>query len=96
MTMAKVIVRDLFISDCDRWITNERAKASRNVENSKLRRVSAQSMRLQRTITGLVPRTLLPTLGNRTSITETRTTTIRRTATGSEPLGDEIKLCSAI
>jgi hypothetical protein len=92
MTMAKVIVRDPFISDCDRWETNERAKASRNLESSELCRVSAQSMRSRRTITGLVPRTLQRTPGNRTSITETRTTTIRITTNGLGPLGGGIKL----
>ena len=96
MTMAKVIVRDPFISDCDRWATNERAQASHNLENSKLCRVSAQSMRSRRTITGLVPRILQRTPGNRTSITETRTTTISFTTIGLGPLGDGARLCIAI
>ena len=42
--------------------------------------------RLQRSITGLVLRALLPALGHRTSITGTRPAAPRRPTAGSEPL----------
>lgn len=96
MTMATVIVRDPSIAGHDRWATNERAKASLSMENSVLRRVSAWPMRLRLPITGLVPRILLQTRGNRTSITGIRTTTIRITTTGFGLFGGGIKSCSVI
>ena len=94
--MATVIVRDPFISGHDRWETNERAKASRSMENSVLCRVSAWPMRLLLPITGLVPRIQRRTRGNRTSTMATRTTPIRITTTGFGLFGGGIKLCSAI
>ena len=82
MTMTKVIVRDPSISGHARWETNERAQASRCAENSVQCRVSVWPLRLLLTITGLVLRIQLRTLGNRTSITAIRTTTIRTIQTG--------------
>lgn len=96
MTMATVIVRDPSIAGHDRWATNEKAKASLSMENSLLRRVSAWPMRLLLTITGLVPRILQRTRGNRTSTMATRTTTIRVTTNGFGLFGGGIKLCSVI
>lgn len=89
--MAKVIVRDPFIAGCDRWKTNERAKASRRVDFSARCRVSARPLRLLLATTGLVPSTLQRTHGNRTSITATRTTTIRTIQTMLEPSGGGAK-----
>ena len=91
MTMAMVIVRDLSISGRDRWKFNERAKASPSLEKSKLCRVSARPKRSLLTITGLALRIQQRMPGNRTSITATRTTTIRITTNVSEPSGGGIK-----
>lgn len=91
MTMATVIVRDLSISGHDRWETNERVKTSRNVEYSALCRVRSWPLRLLLRITGPVLSSLQRTLGNRTSITAIRTTTIRTTTTGCVPSGGGIK-----
>jgi hypothetical protein len=89
--MAIAIFRDPSISGCDRWETNERVKTNLSVENSALRCVSAQPLRLLLKTTGLVQRTLQQTLGNRTSITAIRTTTIRTIQTGFAPFGGGIK-----
>jgi len=82
LTMTKVIVRDPSISGHARWETNERAQASRCAENSAQCRVSVWPLRLLLPITGLVLRIQQRTLGNRTSTTAIRTTTIRTIQTG--------------
>ncbi len=89
--MAIAIFRDPSISGCDRWETNERVKTNLSVENSALRCVSAQPLRLLLVTTGLVQSTLQQTLGNRTSITAIRTTTIRTIRAGFAPFGGGIK-----
>lgn len=91
ITMITVIVSDPSISGHARWETNERAQANLSVEKSALRCVSAWPLRLRLTITGLVLRILQRTHGNRTSITATRTTTIRTIQTGFEQFGDGAK-----
>ena len=94
MIMATVIISALSIAGHDRWATNERARASRNVETSVLRRVSAWPWRLPTTTSGLVRRTPQLTLGTRTLTLETRgtrTTTIRRMRTMCEPSGGGAK-----
>lgn len=89
--MAKVIVRDPSIAGCDRWAINERAKASRRVEYSVRCRVSARPLRLLLTTTGHPVSTVQRTHGNRTSITATRTTTIRTIQTMFGPSGGGAK-----
>lgn len=96
MIMIKVIIRDPIIAGCDRMaftkMSNERARASRIMENSVIRRVSAQPTRLLPTTIGLVPRIQQRTHGNRNSTMAIRTTTIRTTTTMFGPSGDEIKV----
>lgn len=89
--MTTVIPSDPSISGHARWVTNERAQANRGVEKSASRCVSAWPLRSQRTIIGLVLRILQRTLGNRTSITAIRTTTIRTIQTGFEQFGGGTK-----
>jgi len=88
--MIKVIVRDPSISGHARWETNERAQANLGAEKSAPRYVSAWPLRLLLTTTGLAQSTRQRTHGNRTSITATRTTTIRTIQTMLEPSGGGI------
>jgi len=94
MIMATAIISDLSIAGHDRWETNEKAQASRHMEYSVWRRVSAWPWRLPTTTSGQVQRTLLRTRGTRTSTLATRvtrTTTIRRMRTMFVRLGGRIK-----
>jgi hypothetical protein len=86
-----VIVRDPSISGLTRWETNERAQANLGVEKSALRCVSVGPLRSLLLITGLVLSFLQRTPANRTSITATRTTTIRTIQTVCEQFGGGIK-----
>lgn len=96
MMIAKVINRDPFISDCARWETNERSKDSRILENSDMCRVSARSLRLLLTTTGLPVSTVQRTHGTRTSTMVTRTTTIRTIVTMFALFGGQFKCLSVI
>ena len=90
--MITVNFRDSSISDCNRWATNEKAKASPILEYSEIGRVSVQSLRLLLNSTGLVASSVRQTHGNRTSTMATRTTTIRTIQTMFVPLGVRAKL----
>jgi hypothetical protein len=89
--MAIAIFRDPSISGCDRWETNERVKTNLSVENSALRCVSAQPLRLLLVTTGLVQSTLLLTLGTRPSLAALSTTALRTFLAGFAPFGGGIK-----
>jgi hypothetical protein len=91
LMMATAIFRDLSISGHDRWGTNERAKANLGVEKSALRCVSAWPLRSQRTIIGLVLRSLQRTHGFRASLTALRAPALRSIHSVFEQFGGGAK-----